>query len=99
MSNYSKKRAFPQRNDQIDLNILIALLSTKTGYLPRPNRRSYIALCPAHKDKNPSLTVTEIPDRILMYCFVGCKFKDICSALGLETWQLFCDKWEERHGR
>ena len=51
---------------------------------------SYTALCPAHADGTPSLSITEADDgRILVYCFAGCEFADILRRLGLEPWQLF----------
>lgn len=40
--------------------------------------------CPAHKDKNPSLTVSLASNgRILTHCHAGCSFDEIVSAWGL----------------
>ena len=40
------------------------------------------ALCPAHDDKNPSLSVTEgAGDKVLVTCFAGCTFEAIRDAL------------------
>lgn len=48
------------------------------------------ACCPAHHDCNPSLSVTEGNDgRVLLHCFAGCSFEDICAALGLHLQDLF----------
>ncbi len=47
------------------------------------------ALCPAHDDKQPSLSVTATPDRILMKCHAGCSHKDVCDSLGIHPAQLF----------
>ncbi len=53
-----------------------------------PNR--FQARCPAHEDKEPSLTVTLNDDgKILMHCHAGCRFNDICAAIGVEPKQLF----------
>ena len=50
----------------------------------------YMALCPAHKDRSPSLSLSQADDgRILMHCFAGCHIEDICSAIGLELKDLF----------
>jgi DNA primase len=39
---------------------------------------SWTARCPAHDDKNPSLSVSVSPDgKILAHCHAGCSFKDI----------------------
>ncbi len=47
--------------------------------------RGWMALCPAHPDKNPSLKVDEGTDgRALLYCFAGCSYEEIVSALGLK---------------
>src|SRR5690242_80408 len=43
------------------------------------------ALCPAHPDQNPSLTIG-IGDagRVLLHCFAGCATQDVLQSLGLE---------------
>jgi len=41
-----------------------------------------IACCPAHKDRNPSLSVSEGADgRILVKCFAGCSQAEVIDAL------------------
>lgn len=51
----------------------------------RKNGKDYIACCPAHPDKTPSLTIAERDDgRILAHCFAGCGIDDIVAAVGLE---------------
>jgi hypothetical protein len=55
----------------------------------RPSRNGYVALCPAHQDKNPSLSITERNGRILLNCFAGCSLEAICDAVGIEVRDLF----------
>jgi CHC2 zinc finger len=55
----------------------------------RRSGAGWIALCPAHPDRNPSLSVREQNDRILLHCFAGCTAQEICAALGLELSDLF----------
>ena len=43
------------------------------------------AICPSHPDKNPSLTITEKDDKILLKCWSGCTTKEILDAADL-TW-------------
>lgn len=44
----------------------------------------WVACCPAHQDRNPSLTVKDCGDgRILAHCFAGCSFEEIVSSVGL----------------
>jgi CHC2 zinc finger len=55
----------------------------------------YQALCPAHDDQDPSLSVSQGEDgRALLKCFAGCKTEDVVAALGLEMKDLF----ERRNG-
>ena len=50
----------------------------------------YLACCPAHDDKTPSLAVTESADgTILIHCFAGCSPDEILGAVGLEMTDLF----------
>lgn len=51
------------------------------------------ALCPAHDDHDPSLSVSEGDDgRVLLWCWAGCPCDAICSALGLAVRDLFSSK-------
>ena len=44
----------------------------------------WMALCPAHDDRNPSLSLTEGDNgKVLVKCFGGCNFTQVRSALGL----------------
>lgn len=50
----------------------------------------YLALCPAHEDHAPSLSIDEGDDgRILLHCWAGCETCDIVIALGLRWADLF----------
>ena len=49
-------------------------------------RGKWKALCPAHDDANPSLSVTEGDGgRVLIHCFAGCAYPDIMAAMGYST--------------
>lgn len=53
---------------------------------------NWIACCPAHADKNPSMTIRELDDgRVLVHCFAGCSVDDILAAVGLTFEALFPD--------
>jgi putative DNA primase/helicase len=42
-------------------------------------------ICPAHKDEQASLSITEGKDgKVLMHCFAGCKTESIVEAMGLK---------------
>lgn len=50
----------------------------------------WLARCPAHDDRSPSLSVRELDDgRILVHDFGGCDTGNILAALGLDMAALF----------
>ena len=56
----------------------------------RKNGKGYAAICPAHPDRNPSLSISSgEDDRVLLTCHAGCSFNDIVKAMGLEPKDLF----------
>jgi hypothetical protein len=67
------------------------LLSLLTDVI-RVDKNRWKARCPAHRDVNPSLSITETHDRVLIHCFTGCKVQDIVDKLGLQMSDLFRDR-------
>jgi CHC2 zinc finger len=49
----------------------------------------WLARCPAHEDRSPSLSVRDIDGRVLIHCFGGCGPGDVVAALGLTLGDLF----------
>ena len=50
----------------------------------------WLARCPAHEDRSPSLSIREASDgTILLHCFAGCGAADVVQAVGLELRDLF----------
>jgi len=49
----------------------------------------YMACCPSHSDKTPSLGVTETPEKILIKCYAGCPNEAIVASLGMKMKDLF----------
>lgn len=57
------------------------------------------ALCPAHPDNNPSLSVTKTEGRTLIYCHAGCDPGQVLEAIGLTMADLFDEPFQhDRHG-
>jgi hypothetical protein len=53
----------------------------------------WIARCPAHDDKSPSLAIRELDDgRTLVHCFSGCAAADVLNAVGLDFDALFPER-------
>jgi len=67
------------------LNALQKVKKTKEG--------QWMACCPAHEDKNESLSIKELPDgRILIHCFAECAASEVLSSVGLGYEDLFPDR-------
>lgn len=64
---------------ELDPHLVLSRLSgvRKTG----PDR--WVARCPAHDDRTPSLSVRWTGDKVLLYCFAGCSYRDIVEALDI----------------
>lgn len=74
------------------------VLEKLEGLRPSPN--GWSARCPAHDDRHNSLSVGEGEDaRVLLYCFAGCSFAEIVSALGLEAADCFAGQTPPAHPR
>ncbi|MFU8789517.1 MAG: CHC2 zinc finger domain-containing protein [Methylobacter sp.] len=59
----------------------------------------WLACCPAHNDKSPSLAIKETEDgKILIHCFSGCSSAEVIGALGLEMSELMPDNPTYRKG-
>jgi putative DNA primase/helicase len=49
----------------------------------------WMALCPAHDDRNPSLSIREARGKALVHCFAGCSTEAVLEALRLRWTDLF----------
>lgn len=52
----------------------------------------WMARCPAHQDKTPSLSVSQADGKILLNCQAGCETASVLKAVGLEFKDLFIDE-------
>lgn len=61
------------------------------------NPGQWIARCPAHTDKSPSLSIKQCDDNtVLLHDFGGCSPSDILAAVGLELADLFPKRLKPR---
>lgn len=52
--------------------------------LQKPKRAGlgkYVACCPAHDDKTPSLSIQDASDRVLVHCHAGCSQEEVIDRL------------------
>ena len=92
------------RRHLLALGLLVALAAGSTAAMNpeellgklervRKTKDGWIALCPAHADKSPSLSVGVGQDaQILLRCFAGCSPEAVVEALGLRMVDLFPPK-------
>jgi hypothetical protein len=71
---------------------MIEKLITRLEGVRRTGPGRFVAICPAHPDKSPSLTAAEKEGRIVFHCFAGCEPADVLAAVGLT----FSDLYPER---
>lgn len=65
------------------------LLNRLDGVRQRGASR-WVAKCPAHADKSPSLSLLELPDgRILVHDFAGCSVESVLDSVGLTLSDLY----------
>src|SRR5438552_6009106 len=59
----------------------------------RSSLRGWTACCPAHADREPSLSIgLGEHGQVLLKCFVGCSLERITEAMGLTHTDLFPDR-------
>ncbi|MFK5949325.1 MAG: CHC2 zinc finger domain-containing protein [Methylococcales bacterium] len=77
-----------------DIDRVIAVLDKvkKTG------ENKWLACCPAHNDKSPSLAIKCIDGKILIHCFGGCSAQEIVESIGLTLADLMPDRPDYKKG-
>jgi hypothetical protein len=55
----------------------------------RRNGAGWMARCPAHEDRSPSLSIRNEDRKILLYCFAGCSIEAVCAGLEIKVSELF----------
>src|SRR5579862_146266 len=83
----------------LPLDCVEAALSTH-GSRPKRQGSAVTALCPAHDDTTPSLSVNAKEDgTVLLRCQAGCATADVLTALGLDWSDLFASPPERQDRR
>lgn len=70
-------------------------LLSRLERIRKTGKSSWIACCPSHADRTPSLSIRELGDgRVLLHCFAGCEVQSVLDATALT----FADLFPERLG-
>jgi hypothetical protein len=70
--------------------VSVDLLLSRLAGARKTRSNCWVARCPSHEDRSPSLSVRELADgRVLVHCFAGCDAGAIMAAVGLELDALF----------
>lgn len=62
----------------------VEALLAKLEKVKRTGRGSWLACCPAHEDRSPSLSIAERDDMVLLHCFAGCAALEVLNAVGMD---------------
>lgn len=69
------------------------------GHEPKRAGAGWSCRCPAHDDRNPSLSIHAGGDgRALVNCHAGCTVDAVCGAIGMRPADLFTDEPNRRNG-
>jgi hypothetical protein len=70
-----------------------AALLSRLDRVKRTGDGRWIACCPAHDDRHPSLAIRELDDgRVLVYCHAECGIDEVLGAIGLDLSDLYPDR-------
>ncbi len=82
--------ALPYEKEEEDMKNNIDALLSKLKKVTQRGQGQWMACCPAHEDRSPSLAIKENHDgRVLLKCFAGCGAADVVHAVGLTLSDLF----------
>ncbi|HIF59752.1 MAG TPA: DNA primase, partial [Rhodospirillales bacterium] len=71
----------------MDVSVVLSRLEKVSG----KGDGKWLARCPAHDDRSPSLAIKEVDGKTLLHCFAGCSVHDIVGVLELELSDLMPD--------
>jgi hypothetical protein len=75
---------------QLPIDRVLDAVGNVSGRRPRRSGSGWQAPCPAHEDRNPSLSITVgEDDKVLLNCHGGCSTEAVVEAIGLTMNDLF----------
>jgi hypothetical protein len=74
----------------MSVDLLLSRLEKVSRAGARNGVSNWLARCPAHKDRSPSLSIGQTTDgRVLVHCHAGCDVEAIVAAVGMRLEDLF----------
>jgi hypothetical protein len=73
------------------MNSKLDMLLARLSGVRQTGSGKFLARCPAHDDRSPSLAIKLVGDRILLHDFGGCALEKILAGTGLNIGDLFPD--------
>jgi CHC2 zinc finger len=70
----------------------IDTLLSRLEKVKRTGNGRWVACCPSHEDRKPSLSIRDDAGKVLLHCFGGCDVYSVVAAVGMELDQLFPPK-------
>ena len=70
----------------------VQIILDKLDKVRSTGKNKWIACCSSHKDKTPSLSITELDNgQVLIHCYAGCSPESIVASLGVSLADLYPD--------
>jgi hypothetical protein len=84
-TNFNSKQIISKSPVLNNPKVGIDSILSKLDKVKSTGNGKWLARCPAHNDKSPSLGIKQTEDgKILIHCFAGCAVTDVIAAIGLE---------------
>ena len=79
---------------------MIADILPRLDRVKETKQGQWLACCPAHQDREPSLALKELSDgMVMLHCWSGCDAREIVNAIGLDMRSLYPPMQESIQGR
>jgi 5S rRNA maturation endonuclease (ribonuclease M5) len=85
-----------RRGHDVTADVVLDRLYQATRTIPRGSDTQKSGRCPAHDDRNASLSIRLLPDKVLLNCHAMCAIEDVLAALDLTEADLFNQPPPER---
>lgn len=69
---------------------MVDVILSRLNNVRKSSEGRWMACCPAHTDRSPSLSIREADDgTLLVKCFAGCNISNVMTAVGMTVADLF----------